>query len=99
MNIATFIAGPYHMVFEAASTIFEADFWARFSRKKIGHGFQGPYSLFIQFIHTVRTVAQKSRQKTGKKSVFDFCCSTRKSGQKFIFRVEISWFDIFCVLL
>ena len=45
-----FIVGPY----SPYGMVFEADFWARFLRKKLGANFE------------VRTVAWKSRQKTGK---------------------------------
>ena len=50
VKTTTFIAGLY----SPYSTIFEVDFWAQFSRFFWGMDFK------------VRTVAQKSRQKTEK---------------------------------
>ena len=55
----TFIAGPYSSydtVFSTADTIFEVDFWARFSRFFfLGTDFE---------VCTDRTTAWKPRQKT-----------------------------------
>ena len=60
--------------------IFEVDFWARFSRKKIGHGFWGPYGRYRQYslsIQFIRTVEQKSRQKTEKIRVWFLLLGTQ----------------------
>ena len=65
-------------------------------KKKIGTNFE------VGIVHTIRTVCLYSpyigteiEAKNRKKEEFDFSCSTCKLRQKFIFRVEISWFDIF----
>ena len=47
VNTTAFIASPYGTVFEVASTIFEADFWAWFSRKKMGTDFE------VRTVHTI----------------------------------------------